>query len=50
MRFSMAGDDCSLHFDLDALSQKQQADHRANQVLTGMLQLALMYMAKPQIA
>ncbi|MEM7096775.1 MAG: hypothetical protein AAF541_00840 [Pseudomonadota bacterium] len=47
MRISMAGDDCSLHFDLNKLTPKQQADHLANQVLTGMLQLALMYIAKP---
>lgn len=43
----MAGDDCSLHFQLDTLTPKQQADHRANQVLTGMLQVAALYMAKP---
>ena len=46
MRFSMAGDDCSLHFDLDKLTQKQAEDHYANQVLTGMLQVALLYIAK----
>lgn len=44
----MAGDDCSLHFDLDRLTRKQQADHEANQVLTGMLQLALTGLGKPQ--
>jgi len=48
MRISMAGDDCSLHFDLDRLTPKQQEDHYSNQVLTAMLQVALMYIAKPQ--
>lgn len=47
MRISMAGDDCSLHFDLAHLTPKQQTDHVSNQVLTGMLQVALLYMAKP---
>ena len=44
---AMAGDDCSLHFDLDELTQKQQADHRANIELTGMLQLALALLGDP---
>ena len=39
--FAMAGDDCSLHFDLDDLSDKQQADHLSNIELTAMLQVAL---------
>ena len=30
MRISMAGDDCALHFDLDNLTPKQQADHLFN--------------------
>lgn len=46
-RYSMAGDDCSLHFELDELTPKQQEDHVSNQVLTGMLQVALLYIAKP---
>jgi hypothetical protein len=46
MRLSMAGDDCSLHFDLTDLTTKQQEDHYSNQVLTGMLQIALLYIAK----
>lgn len=25
--YAMAGDDCSLFFDLDDLTEKQQADH-----------------------
>jgi hypothetical protein len=48
MRIAMAGDDCSLHFALEELTPKQQADHESNQVLTGMLQVALLYIAKPQ--
>ena len=47
MRISMAGDDCSLHFDLAELTPKQRADHVANQTLTGMLQVALLYIAEP---
>ncbi|MGB1686736.1 MAG: hypothetical protein ACPHE0_09740, partial [Pseudomonadales bacterium] len=39
--FAMAGDDCSLHFDLDQLTEKQQADHLSNVELTAMLQVAL---------
>lgn len=38
---AMAGDDCSLHFDLAELTPKQQRDHDENQALTGMLQFAL---------
>ncbi len=48
MRISMAGDDCSLHFELEELTPKQQADHVSNQVLTGMLQVALLYIAKAE--
>jgi hypothetical protein len=44
----MAGDDCSLHFDLNALTPKQQQDHRENQLLTAMLQVALLGIADPQ--
>ncbi len=47
MRISMAGDDCSLHFDLDKLTDKQREDHVSNQVLTAMLQVALLYIGKP---
>jgi hypothetical protein len=39
--YAMAGDDCSLHFDLDRLTEKQQADHLSNVELTAMLQVAL---------
>ena len=49
MRFSMAGDDCSLHFDLHKLTPKQQQDHQSNQVLTAMLQVALCYIGRPGI-
>ena len=37
----MAGDDCSLFFDLEELTEKQQADHLSNIELTAMLQVAL---------
>ena len=47
-RFSMAGDDCSLHFNLDELTPKQREDHLSNQVLTAMLQVALLYIAKSE--
>ena len=43
----MAGDDCSLHHDLDALTPKQQNDHFENQVLTCALQVALVGLGKP---
>jgi len=46
-RFSMAGDDCSLHFELEHLTPKQRDDHIANQNLTGMLQVALLFIQKP---
>ena len=39
--YAMAGDDCSLFFDLDDLTEKQQADHLSNIELTAMLQVAL---------
>lgn len=39
--YAMAGDDCSLFFDLTELTKKQQADHRSNIELTAMLQVAL---------
>ena len=47
MRYSMAGDDCSLHFDLGDLTPKQQRDHLENQLLTAMLQVALLGIANP---
>ena len=37
----MAGDDCSLFFDLENLTEKQKADHLSNVELTAMLQIAL---------
>ena len=45
--FAMAGDDCSLYFDLDKLTPKQHADHVSNIELTAMLQVAHLYMGKP---
>ncbi len=39
--YAMAGDDCSLFYDLNALTEKQRADHEANVELTAMLQVAL---------
>ena len=39
--YAMAADDCSLHFDLDNLTEKQHADHLSNVELTAMLQVAL---------
>ena len=39
--FAMAGDDCSLFFDLENLTEKQKADHLSNVELTAMLQIAL---------
>lgn len=44
--FAMAGDDCSLHFDLNKLTRKQLADHVSNIELTAMLQVALLYVGK----
>lgn len=39
--YAMAGDDCSLFYDLNELTEKQQADHESNVELTAMLQVAL---------
>ncbi len=39
--YAMAGDDCSLFFDLEDLTEKQRADHLSNVELTAMLQVAL---------
>lgn len=39
--YAMAGDDCSLFFDLNNLTPKQQQDHQDNIELTAMLQVAL---------
>ena len=39
--FAMAGDDCSLFYDLQNLTEKQRQDHISNQELTAMLQVGL---------
>lgn len=44
--YAMAGDDCSLHHDLDSLTPKQQIDHQENQILTCALQVALTGLGK----
>ena len=44
---AMAGDDCSLHHDLEKLTDKQQVDHAENQMLTAALQVALVGLGKP---
>ncbi len=44
--YSMAGDDCSLHHDLDKLTPKQHVDHAENQMLTCALQVALVGLGK----
>ena len=44
--YAMAGDDCSLFFDLDNLTEKQMADHMTNVELTSMLQIALIALGK----
>ena len=44
--YAMAGDDCSLHHDLDSLTPKQQVDHQENQILTCALQVALTGLGK----
>ena len=44
--YSMAGDDCSLHHELDKLTPKQQVDHAENQMLTCALQVALVGLGK----
>jgi hypothetical protein len=43
----MGADDCSLFFDLDKLTEKQQLDHAANIALTSALQVALIGLGKP---
>lgn len=45
--YAMGADDCSLFFDLDSLTEKQQADHLANITLTAALQVALIALGKP---
>ena len=45
--YAMGADDCSLFFDLNALTEKQQLDHRANIALTSALQVALIALGKP---
>tara|TARA_A100001037_G_scaffold290407_1_gene303195 strand:+ start:40 stop:1332 length:1293 start_codon:yes stop_codon:yes gene_type:complete len=44
--YAMAGDDCSLYFDLDKLTPKQLIDHTSNIELTGLLQVANLFMGK----
>ena len=44
--YAHAADDCSLHFDLDDLTEKQKADHVTNLDLTAVLQVALTYIGK----
>jgi len=44
--YAMAGDDCSLHHDLEELTPKQQTDHAENQMLTCALQVALSGLGK----
>lgn len=44
--YAMAGDDCSLFFDINNLTEKQMADHLANVELTAMLQIALIALGK----
>lgn len=44
--YAMAGDDCSLFFDLDVLNEKQAADHRANIQLTAVLQVCLLALGR----
>ena len=46
--YAMAGDDCSLHHDLESLNSKQQTDHAENQMLTAALQVALVGLGKPE--
>ena len=43
----MGADDCSLFFDLETLTEKQQLDHRANIALTSAMQVALIALGKP---
>jgi hypothetical protein len=45
--YAMGADDCSLFFDLDKLTEKQQIDHEANMALTAALQVALIALGKP---
>lgn len=45
--YAMGADDCSLFFDLDALTAKQHVDHLANIALTSALQVALIALGKP---
>lgn len=45
--YAMAGDDCSLFFDLDKLTEKQMTDHLENVALTAILQIALIALGKP---
>ena len=45
--FAMCGDDCELFFRREDFNEKQVAEDRENRDLTSLLQVALMYMGKP---
>ena len=45
--FAMCGDDCELFFRREDFNEKQIAEDRENRDLTSLLQVALMYMGKP---
>ena len=45
--FAMCGDDCELFFRREDFNEKQKAEDRENRDLTSLLQVALMYMGKP---
>ena len=45
--YAMVGDDASLHFDMQQLTPKQQADHDSNMDLMGFLHVALIGLGKP---
>ncbi len=45
--YAMGADDCSLFFDLEALTQNSSIDHLANIALTSALQVALIALGKP---
>jgi len=44
--YAMGADDCSLHFDLESLTEKQWLDHLANVELTALLQVATIAISK----
>ncbi|MCY4566239.1 MAG: hypothetical protein OXE40_17355, partial [Gammaproteobacteria bacterium] len=45
--FAMCGDDCELFFRREDFNEKQISEDRENRDLTSLLQVALMYMGKP---